>query len=511
MEMIENLRRMFRDLSVSQRASIGAALLVVLIAGAAFASWVVQPTYTVLYSDIDASQLSQVTDQLQSQNIPYRLEGAGSRVLVPQSQVYQARADLAAQGIQGAVVPVGYELLDDQGISVSDFRQRVDYQRALEGELARTLTAMTSVDTAMVHLVIPEEALFVENQEPVTASVLLDTAPGFGQSDIDAITYLVSSSVEGLEANQVTVASTDGTVLHAAGEDEGVGGASNRQLRLTHDFEAALTQDLTAMLATMLGPGRASVVVRAEMDFDERTTESETYTPESATPIRQQTIDETLNGAGTSPVGSVGVDGEAIEIAEDGAYDYQRREETVEYGIDRTVVRTLDAPGTINWMSVAVVVDDGSITGATAPDTNSLNSLVAAAAGIQPERGDVIEVSAIPFPAASVAEPIEAVEEPSGGVMDMIPTIVGGLVMVVVAVALFLMSRGGKTTATAQVVAAPVGALNSGTAPAGAALGQSQGRSELTGDVLAMVERQPEEIASLLRSWLADRRESEVA
>ncbi len=514
MEMMETLRRTLRDLNISQRAALGAALVVVVIAGAAFARWVSTPSYTVLYSDIDPTQLSEVTDQLEATGVPYRIEGAGSRVLVPQSQVYQARADLASAGVQGAVVPEGYELLDRQGISVSDFRQRVDYQRALEGELSRTLAAMSSIDSAMVHLVIPEEALFVENQEPVTASVLIDTAPGFGQGDIDAITYLVSSSVEGLESNQVTVASTDGTVLHAAGQEEGVGGMSNRQLRLTGDFEAALTSDLTSMLATVLGPGRASVVVRASMDFDERSTESETYTPESATPLRQQTIDETLNGAGTSPVGTVGVDGEALDVTEDGPYEYQRNEETVEYGIDRVVVRTVDAPGTLERLSVAVVVDNGALTGLGEPDITALEALVTAAAGIQTERGDTVEVSSAAFPATAVpaAADAEAAPAESGGMSDLIPTVVGALVLMVVVVALFLMSRGGKHGGQARLVAAPMGELGSGSgsSAAGALIG-GRAETEFGGDVLAMVERQPEEIATLLRSWLADRREGEVA
>jgi flagellar M-ring protein FliF len=176
MQMTESLKRLMRDMSVSQKSVAAAAIVVALLATAAFLTWVTQPSYTVLYSGIDETQLSQVVDSLEASGIPYRLEGGGSRVLVPQDSVYRVRADLASDGIQGSVVPKGYELLDEQGLSVSDFRQRVDYQRALEGELSRTLGAMGAISAATVHLVIPEEALFVENQEPVTASVLIDAA-----------------------------------------------------------------------------------------------------------------------------------------------------------------------------------------------------------------------------------------------------------------------------------------------------------------------------------------------
>ncbi len=506
MAATETLKRLLRDLTASQKSVMAAATVVVLIASAAFFTWVTQPSYTVLYSGIDETQLSQVVDSLESAGVPYRLEGGGSRVLVPQDSVYRVRADLAADGIQASVVPQGYELLDEQGLSVSDFRQRVDYQRALEGELARTLTAMGSVDSSTVHLVIPEEALFVENQEPVTASVLVDPNGSLADSDIEAIVMLVASSVEGLEPSQVTVASTDGVVLHAAGED-GATALGNRQLRLTSDFETALSADINEMLASVLGAGRASVVVRAELDFDERSTESETYSPESATALRSQVIEETFTGAGAAPVGSVGVDGAAIDTG-DGAYDYSRNEDTTEFGIDRVVVKTTEAPGTVERLSVAVVVDDGSLTGATAPDVTAIESLVTAAIGAQDQRGDTVEVSAVPFPALPEAVEEAPVEE--GGIMTLLPTIIGALVLLLVTVALFLMSRGGKKKARKGEIVELTQALSGGD---GAVIDANDMANQnavlgLTDDVIQLVERQPEEIATLLRSWLADRRET---
>ncbi len=506
MAATETLKRLLRDLTASQKSVMAAATVVVLIASAAFFTWVTQPSYTVLYSGIDETQLSQVVDSLEAAGVPYRLEGGGSRVLVPQDSVYRVRADLAADGIQASVVPQGYELLDEQGLSVSDFRQRVDYQRALEGELARTLTAMGSVDSSTVHLVIPEEALFVENQEPVTASVLVDPNGSLADSDIEAIVMLVASSVEGLEPSQVTVASTDGVVLHAAGED-GATALGNRQLRLTSDFETALSTDINEMLASVLGAGRASVVVRAELDFDERSTESETYSPESATALRSQVIEETFTGAGAAPVGSVGVDGAAIDTG-DGAYDYSRNEDTTEFGIDRVVVKTTEAPGTVERLSVAVVVDDGSLTGATAPDVTAIESLVTAAIGAQQQRGDTVEVSAVPFPA--LPEAIEGAPLEEGGIMTLIPTIIGALVLLLVTVALFLMSRGSKKKARKGEIIELAQALPGGD---GSAIDANDMANQnavlgLTDDVIQLVERQPEEIATLLRSWLADRRET---
>jgi flagellar M-ring protein FliF len=356
--------------------------------------------------------------------------------------------------------------------------------------------------------VIPQEALFSENQQPVTASVLIDPNGSMSQADVEAVVMIVSSSVEGLEANQVTVASTDGTVLHAAGDDT-VTAVGNKQLRMTSDFESALSTDVANMLSSVLGAGRASVVVRAQLDFDERSTESETYTPESATPLRQQTIDENFDGAGTPPAGSLGTNGTPNPSTSDGAYTYTRKEDTTEYGIDKVVVRTTNAPGTIEKLSVAVVVDDGSLTGAAAPDVTALQALVGAAIGADSTRGDTVQVSAVPFAALDATATTDPTTTDSGGMMSMVPTILGALVLVGATLGLFLMSRGGKKgrARKGEVLETQDALPMGGEIYDAQVLAQAQAMQGLTDDVSALVERQPEEIATLLRSWLADRRE----
>ncbi len=497
MAIVNSLRRIFSELTIAQRAGVAAAGVVVILAVIAFVGWVSTPSYTVLYSNIDDAQLADVIDALEADSVPYKLEAGGRRILVPRNRVYQVRASLASSGIQGAVVPKGYELLDEQGLSVSDFRQRVDYQRALEGELARTLGALETVRSATVRLVIPEEALFAENQKPVQASVLIDPAGPVSQGDVDAITYLVASSVEGLEPDQVTVATTEGEVLAAAGV-EGSPGVGNNQLRMTREFETTIAGDVQAMLSSLLGPGRSSVVVRAVLDFDEKTVEAETYTPESATALREQVVDETMTGTGAAPVGTVGVDGAALANG-DGSYEYRRNEQTREYGIDRVFTRSVQAPGTIERLSVAVVVDDGSLTQSPAPDTAEIENLVAAAIGLDPARGDTIQVSAAAFPAPdATAADAQAAPEQTSSIMDLIPNVAGALVLLLVGLALFLQTRGGKhevQVATWSPEALPGGDRD------------DLALDDMATDVLALVDRQPEEIATLLRSWLADNRE----
>ena len=298
MERRNRIGDMLVALPLAHQIVIGIAAVVLVMAAFVFFQWVSTPSYTVLYSQLDDGSLAAVVDELDRQSVPYKIEGGGSRVLVPKEDVYEVRASLATAGVQNGALPQGYSILDDQGLNVSDFRQRVDYQRALEGEMALTLLAMKDITSATVHLVIPEEALFAEDEEPVTASVLLETSAPLGELEIETVTFLVASGVEGLEPANVTVADVDGLVLHAAGDMAAESAVSNRNLRMIRDYEAALAADVQALLASVVGPDSASVVVRARLDFDEQSVETQTFDADSAVSLREQTIDETYSGSG---------------------------------------------------------------------------------------------------------------------------------------------------------------------------------------------------------------------
>jgi flagellar M-ring protein FliF len=503
---------MFSAMPLAHQVTIGAAVALLAMAAVLFFQWVSTPSFTILYTDLDDQTLATVVDELERQGVEYQIEGGGSRVLVPRADVYRLRSDMAVAGIEAGGVPEGYELLDSQGLNVSDFRQRVDYQRALEGELARTLLAMNEITMAQVHLVIPEEALFAEDEEPVTASVLLDSSRPLGELEVEAVTFVVSSAVEGLEPENVTVADVDGQVLHAAGELAAGAAVGNRNMRMTREFENALAADVRNLLAGVTGGTSASVVVRAQLNFDEESTESETYAPESATPLREQTVDEQFTGSGTPPGGTLGVDGEEIVVAEDGdSYVYDRSEVVREYGVDRVISRTVTAPGAVEQLSVAVVIDDGSLSGAPVPQVAEVENLVSAAVGIDPSRGDTVSVSTVAFPAIeATAEPEDV--EPAAAPFDpmaMLPQAVGGLVLLLVATGLILMSRGGKKKGV-EVVADSSGPFVLGAGDENqrelVGVGAGSNGEGVESDVLSLVQRQPEDVAALLRGWLADKR-----
>lgn len=502
MDLRERFTTFVKALPVAHRVVIVAALAVVAMLAVPFVSWITTPTYTVLYSDLDDAAVAEVVDGLERQGVPYELEAGGSRVLVPREHLYTSRASLASEGVGGRTTPAGYEILDDQGLSVSDFRQRVDYRRALEGELARTLAAMDGVAAATVHLVTPERELFAERQEPVTASVLLSTSRGLSQTEVEAVTFLVGSSVEGLETGHITVADAGGTVLHAPGDGGGAGVASNRNLRQTREFEQALAGDIASLLQRVTG-SPASVVVRATLNFDETETQTESVDPDSRVAVREQVSEERFEGTGAVPGGTVGVDGGPLEAeAEESSYE---KEETLrEYGVDRTTSRTVAAPGRVERLSLAIVADDGTVTGAEVPGEADIETLVSAAVGLQPERGDGIAVTTLPFPAPE--EPEVAEEAPA--MLGYVTQAVGAAVLVLVCLLLYLMTRRRKVTVSSvertlpppEELEAPEPRADA-PEPQPAMVGGS-----LHSEVVDLVERQPEEIATLLRGWLADRR-----
>ena len=516
--MKDRLTDLLRNIPVAHRVTVGIAAGVFVLLAVMFVRWVSAPTYTVLYSDLDDAAVATVIDELEGSGTPYRIEGGGSRVLVPREQLYTTRAALAEAEIGGTTTPEGYELLEEQGLTVSDFRQRVDYKRALEGELSRTLQAMEAVDSATVRLALPERQLFTEDEQPATASVLVDVGRPLQGEEVEAITFLVSNSVEGLEAADVSVSDTEGRMLAFPGEEDGLGAVSGRRQRQTRAFEQALSKDVTRLLQSSLGTG-ASVVVRADLDYDQTTTEQEIYDPDTQVATSEQTIEEEYQGTGAVPGGGVGVDGGPID-AEGGETDYQREEAIREYGVNREVVRTETAPGEVEQLSVAVVMDDGTNTGAPVPEEGEVEQLVAAAVGLDRERGDEISISAVPYP-----EPEQA-ELPAPSATDWLPQAGAVVVLLGIVGALFMMARRREeppAIAAAEregpVIWAeephqprrePAGAVDD--TSISAILGRTEDdermvvREQLKSSVTDLVERQPDEIAVLLRSWLADRR-----
>lgn len=525
--------RFLKALPVAHRIGIAAAGVGLVMATMVFASWVTAPTMTVLATGLGDGDLAAVLDELEVAGVPYEIGGGGSTVMVPRDQLYTTRAQMAQNGVAAAPTGQGWELLDEQGLAVSQSRQDIDFQRALSGELQRTLSAMDGVRAATVHLVLPEDRLFTEQQDATTASVLVDTARPLNDGEVEAITFLVASAVEGLSANEITVADASGEVLHAPGDELG-NAAMGKQLQQVREYEQALAADVQGLLLQATGSA-ASVVVRAQLDFDRSTIETQTYDPESQVAGNEQLKEEDWQGAAPDADGVVGVDGGPLLEGQGEGGEYTRNEQLTEYLVDSTVQRIEAAPGRVQGISVAIVMDDGTQTGVVVPEAGDVEQLVVAALGMQEARGDQVAITAVPFPDADEAAPGPT---PADEMLSAAPQVGAVLVLLLVAAWLFLMARrrddekAGTSvlpsdlgdmdvdglTALLRERAAVVDAepeaerVLAAEPPPTPDIGGRKSRfvppeppdDTARREVEQLVEKQPEEIANLLRGWLAD-------
>jgi flagellar M-ring protein FliF len=508
---------------VPQYAVLTLAVLAVVVLGFWFMQWSTSATWEVVASGMTPSQIQEATDELEGAGIDYQLANGGSAIEVPAASSADARVALGDL-VSTAGSIEGYEILDRQGFMASSFRQRIDYQRAIEGELARTISAMETVTSATVHLAIPEDRLFTEDRELVQASVVVSGA--LGQSTVSAIANVVASAVPGLDATNVTVADAAGRILTGRGNSE----MSDVQLEMQELWEMRLEADAESMLTAAFGPGRAVVRVTAELDFDELESETITYSTDEQALLRTQTVDEAFTGDRSVPLGELG-SAEDVTAAEDIAGEdgsaYIRQEESTEYGVPSTRTVSRQAPGSIERLTVAVLVDE---TVTPAPDAETLGPLIAAAVGIDSARGDTIVVESMPFDEgagvdadATTVPALAAAATEAGGMDQMIDYAKTGAAVLGIILALLILykglsnmrfepasepielditagrsSTGAITGATADGVALPSGA-GSGSRPS-----EDSPLENTSVDMLELIDSQADEVANLLRDLMTE-------
>lgn len=378
-------------------------LAAVVLGGVALASWLARPTLTPLFSGLSATDASAVVEELQAGGVPYELADGGSTVLVAEGDVYDQRLALASAGLPGDNSQ-GYNLLDQMGVTASEFQQNVTYQRALEGELAATIAAISGVETATVRLALPEETVFVSEQRDPTASVFVATRSGTTLSgeQVQAIVHLVSAAVQGMSSTDVAVIDADGTVLSTVG-----GGATGSSGDQASEYETRVAAAVTTMLDRIVGAGNSSVVVSADVaqGVSERTSESYGV-PEGAPALTESTDTESYTGEQQGAAGVLGPDNIAVPQAEgnqgEGAYVNESSNRT--NAVDRTVETVTTPAGGVERQTVSVALNQAALGGAAVGD---IEQLVAAAAGIDPARGDAVAVQVVDFD-TTAAEGAEA-------------------------------------------------------------------------------------------------------
>ncbi|WEO78972.1 flagellar basal-body MS-ring/collar protein FliF [Cryobacterium sp. SO2] len=382
-----------RDFTVAQRtvAIIGVAVLA--LGTAALTMWATQPSYTPLYSGLSGSDANTIVEQLRTDGVSYQLSDGGATILVPEADVYDERLKAAAAGLPSASTG-GYSLLDNMGVTASEFQQSVTYKRALEGELASTIEAMKGVQTASVRLAIPEATVFTEETADPTASVFVATQNGvsLNADQVQAIVHLTSASIDGMAPTDVAVIDASGVVLSAVGV--GATGSAGQQ---AGDYEERVRSSVQAMLDKVVGTGNATVVVAADVSTEAAQRVEESFTAPEGTPALNEAVTtESYSGSGGTAAGVLGADTAATgDAATDGTFT---SEDTTRNNAINKVTETRTIPaGAINRQTVSVAVNADVADGL---NVGNITSLVSSAAGIDVARGDAVTVEVVSFNAA---------------------------------------------------------------------------------------------------------------
>lgn len=441
----QSLLDLWQQLGLNQRVSLVVAALAVIGGMIAVVLWSRRPDYQLLYARLGDKDSAAVISYLQSQNIPHQISAGGATVSVPADRVYKLRMDLAAKGLPSGE-GVGFEIFDKGQFGLSDFVQRTNYLRALQGELARTIGQLSGVRAARVMIVQPENRLLLTDQgiKP-TASVFVDMGGGRLEIDqVNAIRHLVANAVQGLGPDQVAVVDNRGRVLSEELKQDPTLGTASSQMRYKQQVEDYLSRKVETMLAQVIGPGNAVVRVSAEIDTESTSITAEKYDPEGQV-VRSQTSTEDTNTTSEtrSGGGAVGVSANVPEKAASAEVvanrptsnsEQNRKNKTTTYEINRTLTNTTRNPGTIKNVSAAVMIAQRppALPATTTPpaegqpapqpqprprsadELNALRQIVVNALGLKPEPGQTLDslvtLQEIPFAAEPVTEQIQAIQ-----------------------------------------------------------------------------------------------------
>jgi len=423
-QFLTQLQANFKVLPLSRKVVLVSVALGTLLGIVILIVWTNRIDYQPLYFNLSPEDAGMVVEELKEQKIPYRLSANGRTVMVPSGRVYDLRLDLASRGIPSGG-GVGFEIFDKTDFGTTEFVQKLNYQRALQGELARTINQFAEVEQSRVHITLPEKTLFLEDEQKPTASVALKLCRkgALQEKQVQGIVHLVAGSVERLEPENVTVVDVDGNVL-SAGTSEGsqLVGLSSTQQEFQRELEEGLEKRVQTMLEKVVGKGKAIVRVTASLNLKQEEKTEEIFDPDSAVIRSEQRTEEKSKGSSPVAIGTPGVVANLAE-AEGGSppgvssSDLSKTNETMNYEINKVVRRIVEPIGVVKRLSVAVLLDgtyevtkgeDGKEAYNYIPRTDEemkkYENIVMKSVGYNAERGDQIEVTNIPFETARLTE-----------------------------------------------------------------------------------------------------------
>jgi len=464
--LLGNLRERFQALPASQRLIL-LALAAAGVLALGFLFFVQgHSDYGVLFTNLTQDDAGAIVTKLKEKKTPYRIENGGTAILVPKSDMYELRLLLASEGLPKGG-GVGFEIFDRQNLGVTDFVQRLNYQRALQGELARTIAGMPAILEARVHVVTPKESLFLEDQKKPTASVAVKLRPGrtLSPAQVDGIVNLVASAVPGLNPGQITVVDLNGRILSRPQDQQSPMGLTAGQMGLQRQVEENYERKVQELFDKMLGPRKSFVQVSAELDYQKIDLREETFTPNRELVRSEQKTHEVSNrglpggnpdarfdlsrgtiappppGKGPPPL-TAPTPGKTISGG-----GSERSSEVRNYEINRVVRQVVDTPGKVKRLSLAVVVDGiyqgkkHTFSARSPEDMRQYANLTKKAVGFNTARGDQLEISCAPL-AVQAEEGIAAFKSEDGWSSGLgFSWKIGLLVLLTLGVLMFLMKR----------------------------------------------------------------------
>lgn len=428
----EQISQLLDSPAKRRNAMIGVVLLLSLVGFGSLIYWNSRPEYQILFANLSQEDVGEMVGKLKEKKVPFQVSSGGSSILVPRDQVYDARLSLAAEGLPKGG-GVGFEVFDRTNLGATDFVQKLNYQRALQGELSRTIRQIREVEQARVHIVTPKESLFVEEQKKPSASVLIKTRSGMNldSSQVEGILHLVSSAVEGLDAGNITIVDTSGKILFKRNDTTLIGQMTTNQLEYQRNIEEGLKKKVQGMLEEVLGLNKAIARVSADIDFQQIDITEEKFDPNAVIRSEQKNFEKssmTSNAKGvlgaksdTAP-GSKAVEekaktpasseakakgGEPLPLQSNQA---ERQNEIRNYEISKINKRIKSPTASLKKISVAVIVDGTfkEVQDAKGKKTRefqtrspeemkNFDAIVKKAIGYDEQRGDQVEVINMPF------------------------------------------------------------------------------------------------------------------
>jgi flagellar M-ring protein FliF len=542
---MDQLTKLISGLSLAQRISIVALALAVGAGTIAFTHWKHEGDFRPLYTSMAPEDAAAVVQKLRESGVEYRLSENGSAVMVPSAKLAESRLALAQAGLP-KTGRIGFELFDKSNFGTTEFVEHINFQRALEGELERSVMSLAEVDQARVHLTLPKESVFLDQQQPAKASVMVKLKPGaqLSSHNVLAVTNLVASAVEGLSPDAVAVVDMDGTLLSRPRKAAADGSeVTSEALEIRQQIEKALVAKISQTLEPLLGANGFRAGASVDYDMTSGEQQEETLDPSKSVMLSSQKSEDVMAHAGTS-----GIPGTASNLPSSGAAstkspaETSRRTENITYQTSRLVRHTRIPQGVVKRISLAVLVDQAvqwegegaarkRVLVPPAPETlKTIRDLVAGVTGFSTDRGDQLIVETLPFEQSLHSEPpkISRPAPVSGPGKNppwleflnryrdfWAPAAIGALVLLVLAAGLFRMAKRPRrlgsvqditaldgSAAQAQLAGGGSGQLAAAVAEAEAMLMDDTG--ELADRVRQLAKRDPLVTANVLRMWLQE-------